>query len=108
MSCVRSGALRRRAALAATLAIAATALPAGSAPAASSKGCVGGGFSLVLPGRTVTAPLRADIPAADLGSRFLVKGRYVELAVVAPSLGVEDWTLTGAPNVLDLTGGWPT
>jgi hypothetical protein len=71
--------------------------------------CSGGRFSLVLPGRTVsttgTQDLRTTLSAADLGSGFLVKGRYVEFGVVSSTLGVTDWTATGAPNALDITGG---
>lgn len=80
-----------------------------AAQAASSSDCTGGGFSLVLPGRTVTArpgqDLRTTIPARDLGTSFLVKGRYVEFTVTSATLGVTNWTLTGAPNAGDLTGG---
>src|SRR5439155_17246945 len=48
------------------------------------------------------------IPASNLGSSFLVDGRYVEFTVVSASFGVEDWTLTGAPNPLDITGNFRT
>ncbi len=34
-----------------------------------------------------------------------MKGRYVEFTVDSATLGVSDWTLTGAPNVADITGG---
>ena len=96
---------RARAALVACAIAALTALSAQPAAAASSKGCVGGGFSLVGQGRTVSGPTDAAIPAADLGSTFLVKGHYVEFTVVADSFAVTNWTLTGAPNELDITGG---
>jgi hypothetical protein len=76
------------------------------AAAASSKGCVGGGFSLVGQGAPVGGvEVDTTVPAAQLGPTFLVKGRYVEFTVVASSFGVRDWTLTGAPNELDITGG---
>jgi hypothetical protein len=86
------------------------ALPwsATAANAAASDGCEGGGFSLVLPGGAVRAPaddeLRTTIAADELGERFLVRGRYVEFTVDAATFGVRDWTLTGAPNPLDITG----
>lgn len=71
--------------------------------------CAGGGFSLVLPGSTVTArpgqDLRQTIAASRLGTSFLVKGKYVEFTVTSASLGVTNWTLTGAANPADITGG---
>src|SRR5262249_55408308 len=36
---------------------------------------------------------------------FLVKGKYVEFYVEAPTFGIRDWALTGVPNPLDITGG---
>jgi len=94
-----------RTALLAGAVVALTALTAQPAAAASSKGCVNGGFSLVGQNRTVSGPTDAAIPAADLGPRFLVRGTYVEFTVVADSFAVENWTLTGAANELDITGG---
>src|SRR6187401_2213302 len=74
--------------------------------------CVGGNFSLVFPGTTLTGPadddLKTTIPAATLGTSFLVKGRYVEFTVDTANLAVTNWTLTGAPNVADITGGHRT
>ena len=65
-------------ALAALAAAAATVTVPTAAQAASSDFCTGGGFQLVLPGRTVTArpgqDLRTTIPARDLGTSFLVQG----------------------------------
>jgi hypothetical protein len=43
-----------------------------------------------------------------LGNSFLVKGKYVVFQVVSSTFGVVDYTLTGAPNGLDITGGVPT
>jgi hypothetical protein len=86
------------------------ALPA-AAQAASSKGCEGGGFVLrnladaSTVGTTPGANLSTTIPAARLGQSFLADGKYVEFGVVSASLGVTNWTLTGAPNALDITGG---
>ena len=94
-----------RTALLAGAVAALTALTAQPAAAASSKGCVNGGFSLVGQNRTVSGPTDAAIPAADLGPTFQVKGRYVEFTVVADSFAVRDWTLTGAANELDIMGG---
>lgn len=70
------------------------------AHAASSKGCVGGGFSLL----GLSGDQKAIVRAAAVPAMFLVKGRYVEFTVDANTFGVRDWTLTGAPNELDLTG----
>jgi len=69
--------------------------------AASSKGCVGGGFSLL----GLSGDLKALVRASQVGATFLVKGKYVEFTVDADTFGVRDWTLTGAPNQLDITGG---
>ena len=107
----RAGRRSTRTAVAlAALGVAAAALTVPTAAqAASSEDCAGGGFQLVLPGRTVTArpgqDLRTTVPAAQLGTSFLVKGRYVEFTVQSGTLGVTDWTLTGAPSPGDLTGG---
>jgi hypothetical protein len=69
--------------------------------AASSKGCTGGGFSLL----GLSGDQRRIVLAQDVGSSFVVKGKYIEFTVDAATFGVRDWTLTGAPNVLDITGG---
>lgn len=108
----RPGSRRRSAlpllALAAAGVVAAT-LAVPTAAQAKSDFCAGGGFQLVLPGRTVTArpgqDLRTTIPANQLGTSFLVKGKYVEFTVSSASLGVTGWTFTGAANPGDLTGG---
>jgi hypothetical protein len=74
--------------------------------AASSAGCEGGGFSIVPPGgTTVSGDVATSIPAASLGASFIVKGRYVEFEVVSSTFGIRDYTFTGAPNPLDMTGG---
>ncbi len=63
----------------------------------------------MLPGGTVTArpgqDLRTTIAASRLGASFLVRGTYVEFTVDSATLGVSNWTLTGAPNTADITGG---
>src|SRR5713101_4160087 len=72
--------------------------------AASSKGCVGGGFSLL----GLSGDLKALVRASQVGATFLVKGKYVEFTVDSDTFGVRDWTLTGVPNELDITGGQRT
>jgi len=72
-----------------------------AARAASSAGCVGGGFSLL----GLSGDQRTLVAASRVGDSFLVKGRYIEFTVDADTFGVRDWTLTGAPNRLDLTEG---
>jgi hypothetical protein len=76
-------------------------LIAAPAFAASSKGCTGGGFSLL----GLSGDQKRIVLASDVGSSFLVKGKYIEFTVDAASFGVRDWTLTGATNPLDITGG---
>jgi hypothetical protein len=74
---------------------------AGRSFAASSAGCDGGGFTLLgLSGKQDTT-----IPAGSFGASFLVRGKYIEFTVDAATFGVRNWTLTGAPNPLDITGG---
>ncbi len=76
------------------------------AQAASSKGCAGGGFSLLLPGGAMSGEQDGTaVPAAAVGSSFLVRGRFVEFTVDAATLGVTNYTMTGAANELDMTGG---
>lgn len=76
----------------------------GHASAASSKGCDGGGF-LVLNQR---APAETTIAPVSLGASFRVQGKYVQFDVDSATFGVRNWTLTGAQNPLDITGGTPT
>ena len=74
--------------------------------AASSEGCEGGGFSIALrDGTAISGEFDANVPASNLGSSFLVKGKYVEFEVVASTFGIRNYTFTGAPNALDITGG---
>src|SRR3954452_7251413 len=76
------------------------------AAAAASAGCDGGGYSIVLPsGAVVKGDQATKVPASALGTSFLVKGKYIEFTVLSAGLGVRNWTFTGAPNPLDLTGG---
>jgi hypothetical protein len=74
--------------------------------AATSAGCEGGGYSIVLPGGTTLAGNAAtSVPASSLGTSFLVKGKYNEFQVVAATFEVRNYAFTGAPNPLDMTGG---
>src|SRR3989442_5471084 len=80
-------------------------LVAGRADAGTAAACEGGGFSLVLPGGTVSGSQKDTIPAGALGESFLVKGKYVEFEVGSATFGIRNYTLTGVPNPLDITGG---
>src|SRR5207247_8514838 len=71
------------------------------AVAASSAGCDGGAFSLL----GLSGDRKTIVLAGSLDNSFLVKGKYVEFTVESATFGVRDWTLTGAPNPLDITGG---
>jgi hypothetical protein len=83
------------------------------AQAASSKGCEGGGFSLVnlTTGATVATggAQRVDrtITAGDLGTgdRFGVRGRYISFDVSLSGFAIFEYAFTGAANPLDMTGG---
>jgi hypothetical protein len=83
------------------LALALLAVTADRSFAAASAGCDGGGFSLL----GLSGNQRGAVPAGSVPSSFLVKGKYVEFTVDAATFGVRDWTLTGASNPLDITGG---
>ena len=72
--------------------------------AATAAGCEGGGFTVLgLSGDQTTT-----VPAAGVPATFLVKGKYNEFTVVADSFGITNYTFTGAPNALDMTGGHRT
>jgi hypothetical protein len=92
---------RRLGAAALLLVLAGVASFAAPGKAASSKGCVGGGFSVL----GLSGKQDATIPAAGVPATFLVKGKYIEFTVVAGSFGIENYTFTGAPSALDMTGG---
>src|SRR6267143_5042731 len=72
--------------------------------AASSAGCAGGGFSVL----GLSGDQRTIVAAGKVDRAFLVKGKYVEFTVDSDTFGVRDWTLTGVPNTLDITGGQRT
>ncbi|NWL77273.1 hypothetical protein DM872_10445 [Pseudomonas taiwanensis] len=78
------------------------------AQAAKDEGCEGGGFTVELPGGPVSGLTETTIPAGGLGSSFLVRGKFVVFEVDAATLGIRNYTLTGAPNPQDMTGGVPT
>ncbi|MFO1050446.1 MAG: hypothetical protein U1E52_21415 [Geminicoccaceae bacterium] len=91
--------------LTASAAFAAISTGAPAVHAASSKGCAGGGFSVVGAGNTLSGAGRFTIPFGNLQAPFLVKGKYVEFTVVPASFAVRNYTFTGAANPLDQTGG---
>lgn len=80
------------------------ALASGGAQAASSAGCDGGGFTVL--GKSGTQD--TTVPANQITSTFDVVGKYVRFQVVAATLGIRNYTLTGASNQLDITGGRQT
>ena len=94
-----------------TLTASALAVASAPAQAASSKGCVNGGFRLVnmATNATVAAAggdrVQATIPASELGSTFAVRGRYAQFDVRSVDFAVLNQAFTGAPNELDITGG---
>ena len=101
----RSGAARTRVAAAAavlSLPLAGAAVLSGPAHAASSKGCEGGGYTVLGhgPGFTGTVPAPSG--------RFTVQGTYTRFDVDPTTFAVYDQGFTGAPNELDQTGGQPT
>ncbi|WP_309681820.1 hypothetical protein [Polaromonas sp.] len=80
------------------------ALATGGAQAASSAGCEGGGFTVL--GRSGTQ--NTAVPAAQVTPTFEVVGKYVTFQVDAATFGIRNYTLTGAANALDITGGRST
>ncbi|MGN7251783.1 hypothetical protein [Arthrobacter sp. SAFR-014] len=72
---------------------------AGPAQAASSKGCVGGGF------RVLGQAGEFDGTVAAPGSRFVVQGKFVRFEVDPANFAIHNYAFTGAPNELDITGG---
>lgn len=79
---------------------------AAEALAASSDGCEGGGFTVL----GLRAPQDRSIAASALasGAPIQVRGKYVEFDIDPSTFGVLDYTLTGAPNRLDITAGMRT
>jgi hypothetical protein len=79
----------------------------GSALAANSSACEGGGFTVTLPNGQVLSGKGTKLKPSQIASHGLlkVKGRYVEFDVDASTFAVYHYTLTGAANALDMTGG---
>ena len=69
------------------------------ADAASSKGCVGGGYTVLGQG----AGFEGTVPAP--AGRFRVQGTYTQFDVDPADFAVYDQSFTGAANPLDQTGG---
>ena len=90
------------------LAIAFSGGAASTTLAATSSGCLNGDFRVILPsGQTLSGYTswklsRSALPA---NSRIAVRGRYVEFDVDVSTLAAYNYTLTGASNPEDLTGG---
>lgn len=82
---------------------------AGTASAAKSSGCEGGGYRLVdlSTGATVVAgPADTTVAASRFGgTRLGVRGLYNGFDVGLSDFAVFDYAFTGAPNPLDMTGG---
>ncbi|WP_288403103.1 hypothetical protein [uncultured Deinococcus sp.] len=74
---------------------------------ATSSACEGGGFRLVSGDVSVQGNRGADlnVPA---GARVQVLGKYVEFEVAGDTLSVLNYTMTGAANPQDITGGQRT
>jgi len=77
---------------------------ANAAFAADSAGCEGGGFTVL--GKA--GAQSTSVAAGSVTSVFRVQGRYVQFDVDAATFGVLNYTMTGAPNALDITGGRAT
>lgn len=80
------------------------ALTAQQAMAADSAGCENGGFTVL--GKS--GAQNATVAAGSVGSVFRVQGRYVQFDVDAATFGVLNYTMTGAANKIDITGGKST
>ncbi|WNG52418.1 hypothetical protein F0U60_15985 [Archangium minus] len=103
-----SASLRSRLLLAAvSLGVCAQSLPT-TAHAAASEACTNGGFTLTLPdGRVLSGQSGYKISRSALQANSLihVKGRYIEFDLNVSTFAVYNYTLTGAANPLDITGG---
>lgn len=79
-------------------------LVSGQALAADSAGCENGGFTVLgqSGARTVS------VAPGSVASTFRVQGRYVQFDVDAATFGVLNYTMTGAANKVDITGGRST
>jgi hypothetical protein len=82
----------------------------GTAQAAKSDGCEGGGFRLInSAGATVITAGANEVDrtftAAQLGATFRVQGRYAQFDVRNSDFAVLNQAFTGAANAEDITGG---
>lgn len=88
-----------------------TVVAVGTAQAASSEGCEGGGFTLKkLVGTTVGATIAGGVvdtvlPASQFGATFRVQGKYAQFDVRSADFAVLNQAFTGAANPKDITGG---
>lgn len=72
--------------------------------AADSAGCENGGFTVL--GKS--GAQNVSVAPGAVASVFRVQGRYVQFDVDAASFGVLNYTMTGAANKVDITGGRST
>ena len=79
-------------------------MSAQAAMAADSAGCENGGFTVL--GKSGSQ--NTSVAAGSVGSVFRVQGRYVQFDVDAATFGVLNYTMTGAANKVDITGGKAT
>ena len=80
----------------------------GTAAGATSVACDGGDFTVTTPdGRVLSGYTGWKLPASSLPShsRLHVQGKYVQFDVDASDFAVYNYSLTGAANELDMTGG---
>jgi hypothetical protein len=95
-------------ALALLLGALASRWPVPAAVAATSAGCEAGDFQVLLPSGQLLAGYsgwKVSPAALPTASRIAVRGRYVEFEVDVSTFATYNYTLTGAPNAQDLTGG---
>lgn len=86
--------------------VAGASLPALSAAASTSSACQGGAFTVTVPAGTVLKNSSTKVAAGGLiAGNLRVRGRYVAFDVVPGTLGVLNYTMTGAAGRADITGG---
>ena len=73
--------------------------PTGTAQAASSTGCEGGGF------KVLGAPAGTTTQVASPAATFRVQGTHIQFDVVAATFEVTNYTFLPTGNKLDMTGG---
>lgn len=72
-----------------------------TAHAAKSEGCEGGGFTVL----GHKGNQEVGVPAAQVGTVFVVQGIYVRFEVDAVTFGVRNYSFLPTANALDMTGG---